>query len=47
MPQRALSKVEDAAVMAVRWKYAKASAALRRVKAECLRRGLTDGKRVA
>jgi hypothetical protein len=47
MPQRALSKAEDAAVMAVRWKYAKASTALRRVKAECLRRGLTDGRSAA
>ena len=46
MPQRALTKAEDATVMAVRWKYAKASTALRRVKAECLRRGLTDDRSV-
>lgn len=44
MPGRALTKAEQAAVTAVRWKYAKASAALRRIKDECIRRGLISGR---
>jgi hypothetical protein len=44
VPDRALTKAEQTAVTAVRWKYAKASAALKRVKDECIRRGLIDGK---
>ncbi len=44
VPDRALTKAEQTAVTAVRWKYAKASAALKRVKDECIRRGLIDGR---
>jgi hypothetical protein len=44
VPDRALTKAERTAVTAVRWKYAKASAALKRVKDECIRRGLIDGR---
>jgi hypothetical protein len=47
IPDRALTKAEDAAVMAVRWKYAKASTALARVCAECVRRGLVNDRRSA
>jgi hypothetical protein len=47
MPDRALTKAEQAAVTAVRWKYVKASTALIRLKAECVRRGLDDGRRAA
>ena len=44
MPDRALTNAERASVMAVREKYAKASMALIRVKNECIRRGLIDGR---
>jgi hypothetical protein len=47
MPDRALTRAEDAAVMAVRCKYAKASKAHARVCAECVRRGLADDRRSA
>jgi hypothetical protein len=40
MPRRPLSDAEDAALLEVRWKYVRASTALRRVSEECVRRGL-------
>jgi hypothetical protein len=45
MPHR--RNADEAAVMAVRWKFCEASTALERVKAECIRRGLVDGRRAA
>lgn len=40
LPDRALTKEEDDAVTAVRWKYCRASKALQLLKDECERRGL-------
>ncbi|EAQ35769.1 hypothetical protein NB311A_05113 [Nitrobacter sp. Nb-311A] len=40
LPDRALTKEEDAAVTEVRWKYCRASKALQLLKDECERRGL-------
>lgn len=42
MPQRRETKAEQAAVLAVRWKYCRASTALDRVVKECLRRELVE-----
>jgi len=42
MPQRGLTEEEETAILAVWWKFCNASAALKRVAAECIRRGLTD-----
>lgn len=42
MPHRALTDAEDAAHMAVRHKYGRASTALDRVIEECIRRGLVE-----
>ena len=47
MPERALTDEEMAVVMKVRWKYAKVSTALQRLKKECIRRGLVDHRGAA
>jgi len=47
MPGRALSDAQTNAVFAVRRKYCEASTAIDRVMAECIKRGLVQGRRAA
>jgi hypothetical protein len=47
MPVHAPTPGEDKLMMAVRWKYCRASTAVKRVKIECERRGLIEGRSVA
>jgi hypothetical protein len=46
LPERHMTAAQEAAVMAVRWKFVEASSAVERVRAECQRRGLVERRAV-